>query len=155
MHVHKLEKVWLAIGFITLVAFLTTVGIQAFASGHGAPSDLTKVDPQNLEETEPFDDPGLHEIGENEYELVMILQSYGFTPNEITIPEGATLHFKITSKDVVHGFEIAGTTVNMMATPGYVNSTTYTFDETGEYLILCNEYCGTGHHFMSAQLEVK
>ncbi|WP_188207561.1 cytochrome c oxidase subunit II [Alkalibacillus aidingensis] len=156
MHIHKLEKLWLIIGFITLIAFLTTVGIQAFASDnhHGAPSDLTVVDPEKVHETEPFDDPGLHQIGENEYELVMVLESYGFTPNEIEIPQGATVHFKITSVDVVHGFEIAGTTVNMMATPGHVNSMTYTFEEKGSYLILCNEYCGTGHHYMSAELEV-
>lgn len=42
----------------------------------------------------------------------------------------------------------------MMVTPGHVNSMTYTFNEKGSYLILCNEYCGTGHHFMSTNLEV-
>ncbi|GEL77555.1 cytochrome c oxidase subunit II [Tenuibacillus multivorans] len=155
MHMHKLEKVWLIIGVITLIAFLTTVGIQAFASGHAPPSDLTKVDPEKVDETPPFNEPGLKKVGENEYELVMVLQSFGFTPNKVEIPHGSTVKFIVTSKDVVHGFEIAGTRVNMMVTPGHVNSMTYTFEEKGEYLILCNEYCGIGHHMMSAELEVK
>ncbi|WP_091773617.1 cytochrome c oxidase subunit II [Piscibacillus halophilus] len=155
MHMHKLEKVWLMIGVMTLIAFLSTVGYQAFASGHAPPSDLTKLDPEKVEETPPFDEPGLHQIGDNEYELIMVLQSFGFTPNKVEIPQGATVKFIVTSVDVVHGFEIAGTRVNMMVTPGHVNSMTYKFNEKGEYLILCNEYCGIGHHMMSAELEVK
>ncbi|MYH50111.1 MAG: hypothetical protein F4151_11435 [Gammaproteobacteria bacterium] len=29
------------------------------------------------------------------------------------------------------------------------------FDRAGEYLIVCNEYCGVGHHVMSATLIVE
>ncbi len=60
----------------------------------------------------------------------------------------------VTSKDVIHGFEIPGTNVNMMVEPGYVNSLTTTFDKPGEYTILCNEYCGAGHHMMTARIKV-
>lgn len=155
MHVHKLEKIWLIIGTITLIAFLTTMGVQAFTQEHSAPpSDLTHIDPEKVWETEPFDEPGLKQVGENEYELVIVLQSFGFTPNNIEIPQGATVKIIVTSTDVVHGFQIAGTNVNMMVTPGHVNSMTYTFDKKGSYLILCNEYCGIGHHLMSTKLEV-
>ncbi|MGM8216100.1 cytochrome c oxidase subunit II [Bacillaceae bacterium W0354] len=155
MHIHKLEKIWLTIGTITLIAFLTTIGIQAFTQEHKAPpSDLTQIDPEKVWETKPFDEPGLKQVGENQYELVIVLQSFGFTPNDIEIPQGAEVKIIVTSIDVVHGFEIAGTNVNMMVTPGLINSMTYTFNKKGSYLILCNEYCGTGHHFMSAKLEV-
>ncbi|MBR7554790.1 cytochrome c oxidase subunit II [Allobacillus sp. GCM10007491] len=159
LHMHKFEKIWMIVGVITLISFLTIVGVQAFSKAegeghHGAPSDMTLVDPETVTETAPFNEPGLKQIGENEYELVMVLQSYGFTPGDIEIPQGATVHIKATSIDVVHGFEIAGTSANMMVTPGHVNSMTYTFDKKGSFLILCNEYCGTGHHFMSTNLEV-
>ncbi|MFL6562538.1 MAG: cytochrome B5, partial [Bacillus sp. (in: firmicutes)] len=59
-----------------------------------------------------------------------------------------------TTKDVVHGFEVAGTNINMMLEPGYVSEYTTTFDKAGEYLIVCNEYCGAGHHLMSSMIEV-
>ncbi len=155
MHMHKLEKIWITIGIVTLIAFLSTVGIQAFTSDHHKPpSDLTVIDPEKVHETAPFDEPGLKELGDNKYELIIVLQSFGFTPNDIQIPQGAEVTIKVTSIDVVHGFQIPGTNVNMMVTPGHINSMTYTFDETGEFLILCNEYCGTGHHYMSAKLEV-
>ena len=37
----------------------------------------------------------------------------------------------------------------MMLEPGYVSEYVTTVDKAGEYLILCNEYCGIGHSFMT------
>ena len=90
----------------------------------------------------------------NEYEVIMTLQMFSFTPGDIEIPAGSTVEFIMTSKDLVHGFQIAGTNVNAMVTPGYIQTITETFDEPGEYLILCNEYCGTGHQHMSTTITV-
>jgi cytochrome c oxidase subunit 2 len=56
---------------------------------------------------------------------------------------------------VIHGFEIAGTNANAMAIPGYVSQFTITFPKSGEYQIVCNEYCGLLHHMMSGKLIVK
>jgi cytochrome c oxidase subunit 2 len=151
---HKLEKIWLIIGVGTLVVFLTIIGVGAFAHGNEPPSDLTILDPQKVDETPPFNEPGLKKIGENEYELILIAQAFSFFPNDVKIPKGATVHIKVTSKDVVHGLQIVGTNVNMMVTPGHVNSLTYSFKEPGNYLILCNEYCGVGHQAMSTTIEV-
>jgi cytochrome c oxidase subunit 2 len=38
--------------------------------------------------------------------------------------------------------------------PGYTNVLRHTFDEPGTYKILCLEYCGLGHHEMSAEINV-
>ncbi|WP_243293006.1 cytochrome c oxidase subunit II [Bacillus sp. FJAT-47783] len=154
MHMHKLEKIWLMIGVGTLILFLTIVGIGAFAHGNEPPSDLATLDPEKVDVTPPFDEPGLKKIGENEYELVIVSQAFSFSPKELKVPKDATVHIIVTSKDVVHGLEIVGTNVNMMVTPGHVNSLTYTFKDVGNYLILCNEYCGVGHQMMSASIEV-
>jgi cytochrome c oxidase subunit II len=63
--------------------------------------------------------------------------------------------FRVTSTDVVHGFQIVGSNANTMVIPGYVSQFTTVFDTPGEYLIVCNEYCGTAHHVMSATLIVE
>jgi len=39
--------------------------------------------------------------------------------------------------------------------PGYVNRLGYTFTETGEYEVLCLEYCGLAHHAMVAKIIVR
>ncbi len=102
----------------------------------------------------PFDKPGVNKIGENEYEVVMTLESFVFTPADIEIPAGSTVHFILTSKDVTHGFEVAGTNVNAMVMPGYIQKITQKFGEAGEYLVVCNEYCGAGHQYMSTTIRV-
>lgn len=154
MHIHKLEKYWLVFGIILLGVFLTVLGVSAFAAGNQPASDADLIDPAKVHQTAPFDEPGLHKIGDNEYELVMVAQAFTFTPGNVEIPKGAKVTFLVTSPDVVHGFQLTGTPVNMMVVPGHINSLTYTFKETGEFLILCNEYCGTGHHMMATKIKV-
>lgn len=63
--------------------------------------------------------------------------------------------FRLTSPDVIHGFQIVQTNGNTMVVPGYVSQFTTRFSRAGEYLIVCNEYCGLGHHIMSAKLIVE
>ncbi|PYI57084.1 cytochrome c oxidase subunit II [Paenibacillus flagellatus] len=155
MHIHRLEKIWLAFGFSMLVVFLTVLGVMTFSMGMAPPSGHHHaIDPTKVTETAPFDKPVLNKIGDNEYEAIMTAFAFGYAPTTLEVPAGATVHFTITSSDVVHGFEIVGTNVNMMVLPGEVNHTTHTFKKPGEYLILCNEYCGIGHEMMKTTIVV-
>ncbi|WP_314003687.1 cytochrome c oxidase subunit II [uncultured Paenibacillus sp.] len=157
MHIHKLEKIWLAIGIAMLVVFLTVLGVSAFAQGMQPPSGKQQaIDPAKAAETPPFDKPGLRQIGDNRYEAVMLGFAFGFEPRQpMEVPAGATVDFVVTATDVVHGFAIPRTNVNMMVVPGEVSRVTHTFDKPGEYLILCNEYCGIGHEYMQTKIVVK
>ncbi len=71
------------------------------------------------------------------------------------MPAGRRVTFRMTSVDVVHGFQIVGTNGNTMVVPGYVSEFSTVFETPGEYLIVCNEYCGTGHHGMYATMIVE
>lgn len=156
MHIHRLEKIWLIFGITMLIVFLGVLAVGAFALGMQPPSGhIQSIDPDKVYEIPPFDQPGLVQIGENEYDAYMIAYVFGYEPAELEIPVGATVHFYITSPDVVHGFQIPGTNVNMMAVPGQVNELSHRFTKPGEYLILCNEYCGIGHEWMSTTMIVK
>lgn len=155
MHFHRLEKIWLTFGISMLVVFLAVLGVMTFSMGMTPPSSHHhSIDPQKVSETAPFDKPILNKIGDNEYEAIMTAFAYGYAPTKLEVPKGATVHFTITSADVVHGFQIVGTNVNMMVVPGEVNHTTHTFKEAGEFLILCNEYCGIGHEMMKTTIVV-
>ncbi|MED3551678.1 cytochrome c oxidase subunit II [Cytobacillus praedii] len=152
---HRSEKVWLTLSFGMIMVFMIFAGYQAFALEMGPPSHGERIDPQKVDQTAPFDQPGIKQIGENEYEVVMTLQIFSFTPSDIEVPAGSTVHFTLTSKDVVHGFQVAGTNINAMVMPGYVQKITQKFDKAGEYLVLCNEYCGAGHQLMGTTITVK
>lgn len=156
MHFHRLEKIWLSIGIAMLALFLLVIGTMAFSMGMAPPSGHHQtIDPTKVHETAPFDQPGLKQIGDNHYEAVMIAYAFGFEPYEMEVPVGATVDFLITTPDVVHGFAIVGTNVNLMVVPGEISHISHTFDKPGEYLILCNEYCGVGHEYMATTLVVK
>jgi cytochrome c oxidase subunit II len=155
MKFHRTEEIWLVIGVAILVLSMAITGYQAFAKEMGPPSGLDVIDPQKVSETEPFNEPGVYKVGENKYQVVMILQAFQFTPNNIEIPVGAEVEFIMTSKDVIHGFQVAGTNLNAMVMPGHVQKIKQKFDEPGEFLVLCNEYCGAGHQLMSTTITVK
>ena len=42
-----------------------------------------------------------------------------------------------------------------MVVPGYIQKITQTFNESDEFILICNEYCGIGHDQMSAKIIVE
>jgi cytochrome c oxidase subunit 2 len=156
MHIHKFEKICLTIGMCFLFTFLAITGFQFFSVGHRdqASAQAQSLDPQKVDQTPPFDHPGLKKLGNHLYEADIVAMTFGYQPNKMTVPVGSTVHFKVTSKDVVHSFTIPGTDVNMAITPGLVNQASYTFRNTGNILVICNEYCGAGHQVMKMEVEV-
>lgn len=152
---HKFEEVWLIFASIVIVGSMIITGYQAFAQGMGPPSHKDTIDPQNVDNIEPFNEPGVYEVGDNKYEVVMTLQAFSFNPGDIEIPVGAEVTFIMTSKDVVHGIQVVDTNINAMIMPGHIQKITQKFTKPGEYLVLCNEYCGAGHQHMSTTITVK
>ncbi len=61
---------------------------------------------------------------------------------------------RITSPDVIHGFLIAGTNANTMVVPGYVSEVRTVFNDAGDHLMPCHEFCGLGHSEMWAVVRV-
>lgn len=138
-----------------LVFFLALIGFAAFADDVNPPTDMAQVDPTKVSQTPPFDKPGLRKRPDGSYEAYYVAQVFEFTPSRLTIPAGAKVTFYVTSADVVHGFFIPGTDINMMVIPGWVNEQTHTFNKPGSYLLICHEYCGIEHQNMFATIEVR
>lgn len=98
--------------------------------------------------------PKVIKLDEKTYQVFSVASMWQFQPSEIYIPVGSEVDFYLTSKDVVHGFNIAQKNVNMMAIYGAINKTTVKFDKPGVYDIVCHEFCGIGHQNMHAQVIV-
>lgn len=165
MHLHKYEKIWLIFGCSALVLFLVILGFGAFYLGTHPQSHGVTIDPENVEANEAFqrENLGLTKVDDDKYIVNIVASAFNYDlgdddeGNSVThleIPQGATVLFQVVSTDVIHGFNIAGTNVNMMAEPGYISSMEVEMNQTGEFTLLCNEYCGVGHHMMFATVEV-
>jgi cytochrome c oxidase subunit 2 len=155
MHLHQAEKIWLRAGVIMLGCFMALITMLALVDGIIPPSSGTTIDPTRVSTTPPFDHPGLHRIGDRQYEAYYVARIFSFLPAEMHVPVHSRIVFYITSPDVVHGFSVPKTGINVMVVPGWVSSISYTFRERGTYLLLCNEYCGAGHHLMSGKIFVE
>ena len=75
--------------------------------------------------------------------------------NELHVEQGKPYRFEMTSLDVNHNFNVPDFTILMDVVPGRINTLWNMFDQTGEYLIQCREYCGFSHYNMKAKLFVE
>ncbi len=69
--------------------------------------------------------------------------------------KGKSYRLHISSLDWQHGFSLQPVNINVQIHPGYDMVVTLTPTETGEFSIVCNEYCGIGHHNMIGKIYVK
>lgn len=155
MQVELYEKIWMWAATGLLVLF---VGIIIFTSVHSAvqpPSHVETIDPKTLSMHPEFSTPGVRLRPDGSAVAVVVGGMFAFAPDPIEVPVNRPVTFRMTSADVLHGFEVVGTNANAMMIPGYVTQFTVMFSRTGEYVVGCNEYCGLLHHNMVGKLIVK
>jgi cytochrome c oxidase subunit 2 len=155
MKIHTFEKAFLSAGAVMLVLFAAALVYATAAMGVHLPGVAGEVDPRTVYQTPPFNAPGVRQTAPGKYEAVVVAQAFGFNPNEIRVPVNSEVTFIATTIDVIHGFTVDGTRLNMMLIPGQISRNSYTFRRRGQFLLLCHEYCGIGHHTMSAKVIVE
>ena len=153
MNVPFYEKLWMGASAFLIVGFLITIAVGVAGSALQPPSHVETIDPTRVWNDARFSKRGVT-VDEHGATVVLIAMMFAFQPAEIRVPVGRPVTFRMTSADVTHGFQIVGTNGNTMVVPGYVSQFTTVFRTPGEYLIVCNEYCGLSHHLMSAKLIV-
>jgi cytochrome c oxidase subunit 2 len=60
----------------------------------------------------------------------------------------------LSSLDFQHGFSLQPVNINVQVHPGYEMVLTVKPNAAGAYGVVCNEYCGIGHHTMVSKLYV-
>ena len=146
------ERVWvfLAMALLTLL-LLGTLFLVALDYGVVARTEGFRRDPVPALGTASGE---LVRTGPNAYSVSLLAHLWAWTPGPLHVPQGAAITFVVTSADVLHGFEVQGTTINLTAIPGISGSVTYTFGHAGTYNIICNEYCGIEHQAMIGTIVV-
>jgi cytochrome c oxidase subunit II len=152
----RVERRWATVATV-IVALLVVVA--AFAGIHQASMPQSRVetaDPRTLHLGGEFIESNLGSALEPDGSVTVraIGQQYSFTPACILVPADTPVKFRVTSADVVHGFLITGTAINLMVVPGYVSSLPARFDTPGERHMPCHEFCGLGHEGMWARIKI-
>jgi len=73
----------------------------------------------------------------------------------LELENGKTYRLHISSMDWLHGFSLQPENINLEVVPGYESVVKITPNKSGTYTIVCNEYCGIGHHTMTGEMYVK
>jgi cytochrome c oxidase subunit II len=73
----------------------------------------------------------------------------------LELEKGKTYRLHLTAMDYQHGFSLQPENINVQVLPGYQHVLTITPNRAGTYAIVCNEFCGIGHHKMVSKLYVK
>ena len=156
MKVDLYERIWMWMAIVMIAAFLGAVLFSAGSHAVHPPSHMEIVDPETvLTDSEFATDLGVHHGDDGTVTVRMVGKTYIFEPAVVRVPAGKPITFRMTSPDVIHGFQVVGTNANAMVIPGYVTQFTTTFPRAGEYLVVCNEYCGLSHHLMQGRLIVE
>jgi len=90
-------------------------------------------------------------VGSDVYMLGRLWQWYPIL--ELEKDQSYRLH--LSSMDWNHGFSLQPVNINLQILPGYETVITVAPDKAGEYTVVCNEFCGIGHHLMLGKIFVK
>ena len=155
-HVERIEHRWAAVS-VAIVVLL--IAMATFSAVHQAAMPQARVEtanPRALHLDGEFIESNLGTGVEPDGSVIVrgIGQQYSFTPSCVVVPADTPVTFRATSADVVHGFLIAGTNINLMLVPGYVSSLNARFETPGERLMPCHEFCGMGHEGMWGRVKV-
>ena len=77
------------------------------------------------------------------------------TANEIRVPEGEKVVFKLYSNNVIHSFWVPEMTGRMDVIPGHERRLSFTPQQSGTYYGECAEFCGTAHAWMRFVVKVQ
>lgn len=152
----RVERRWAAIAVAVVAAMVIVATFAAVHLGAMPQYRVETVDPRTLHLAGEFIDSNLGSAVEPDGSVTVRLigQQYSFTPSCMLVPTKTPITFRATSADVVHGLLITGTNINLMLVPGYVSSLEARFDEPGERLMPCHEFCSIGHQGMWGRIKI-
>ncbi|HEY6908995.1 MAG TPA: cytochrome c oxidase subunit II [Myxococcales bacterium] len=144
--VPEVEKQVVVAALLFSAAMMALLAYAAVRLGISVPGCVTNV--------KPFSRGELIQVAPGRYEAHVVSKMFSFSPSPLKVPKGSTVDFYVTSQDVVHGFYVDGTDVNLMALPDAVTYAQARFDRPGKYQVICHEFCGLGHQDMLGFVEV-
>jgi cytochrome c oxidase subunit 2 len=86
--------------------------------------------------------------------IPIVARKFTYAPAEITLKVNEPVVFQLTTQDVVMGFSVPDFAVRGTIIPGQTTEVPMTPTKTGEFIFLCDVFCGSGHENMEGMLRV-
>ena len=150
----KWERRWIAFSGLMTLGFVILIAYSLATEGAHIAQSAARGNPQTLLQQPMFTDPGVRVVCPNQLQVSVVGQAFVWVPETIRVPLGAEVEFYLTARDVIHGWQIENTNLNVEVIPGEVSRLRTSFNQLGTYRVTCNEYCGIGHQNMIGWIEV-
>lgn len=161
--IHTKEKIWLMTAFAWSIVL--TVAMPAFhlVGEHNSSTQYSRILTQDFDKNaDAF--IAKYKVGEEKgipiveappgSDIYVRGKQFGWDPIlKLKANQAYKLH--LSSVDVNHGFSVFPINMNFQAVPGWDNLLTVTPTKAGMYTIICNEFCGIGHHTMIGKIYVE
>jgi cytochrome c oxidase subunit 2 len=159
----KQEKTWVTVSFVWCMILFAMMPLWHFKGGQNPSGIRAKTTPAKFQErTERFvkdykvgEEQGIPIVapppGSDIYLMGRMWQWYPI----LKLKKGVQYTMHLSSTDINHGFSLYPVNLNFQVVPGYDYGLRVTPDKTGDFRILCNEFCGIGHHLMIGKVIVE
>lgn len=156
------ERRWLAVAFIWCLVLFSGMYVWLGIGNQRTPIESYRIEPADFAaEVDAFVER--FQVEERDGAAIVApppgsdvyLQASRFQFRPILqLQRGESYRLLVSSTDVQHGLSLQPVNVNFQVLPGYLYVIRITPEETGEFPIVCNEYCGLGHHVMTGLIVV-
>jgi len=158
----KQEMFWVTVAFIWCLVLSAMMPLWHLKGGQNPSGIRGRVDPAAyFERVNRF--VSEYKVGEENgvpvvepppgAEVYLLAQMWRWYPI-LKLKKGATYTMHLSSVDLNHGFNLHPININFQVLPGYDYGLKMTPNEAGEVFIICNEFCGIGHHTMVGKIIV-
>lgn len=159
---HKAEKVWVGIAFVWCMILFAMMPLWHYKGGQNPAGVRTRVDPEafyarTMEFTKQYQVGAERGIPIVEppagSDIYMVGLTFSWIPI-LKLEAGKEYMLHLSSKDVNHGFSLFPLNINFQIVPGYDYALRVTPTAAGDFRVICNEFCGIGHHAMVGRIIV-
>ena len=159
---HKAEKTWVVIAFAWCMVLFAMMPLWHFKGGQNpsgvrrktTPSEFYKRTAEFTQQYRVGDDRGMPIVAPPPgSDIYLAAMSFQWTPI-LRLQRGKEYTLHLSSLDVNHGFSLYPVNINFQVVPGYDYGLRITPNASGDFRIICNEFCGIGHHNMVGRVIV-
>lgn len=159
----RMEKTWLTVAFVWCVFLTLMMPLWYFLGKQNVPTETYRVTREQFA-AQVNEFVTEYQIGEENgipivapppnSDIYLRASTWQWYPI-LQLEKGMTYRLHISSMDLQHGFSLQPVNINLQIIPGYDYVATIVPTSTGEFTIVCNEFCNLGHHTMVGKVIVK
>jgi cytochrome c oxidase subunit 2 len=157
----RLERTWLGLAFAWCLVLFIMMPVWLILGRHNVPATTYRAAPTQFQKrVEEFvrkyqvgTEKGIPVVEPPPGDVYLLARQWQWYPI-LKLKKGQTYRLHVSSIDVQHGFSIQPVNLTFQILPEYVYVITLTPLTSGEFSIVCNEFCYLGHHVMVGRILV-